>query len=231
MKIGILQTGYIPDELAQAHGDYPSMYQEMLSGHGFEWAVYPVVDNNFPESVDECDGWLVTGSRHGAYEAHDWIPPLEDFIRSAYSNDVPIVGICFGHQVIAQALGGSVEKFNGGWGAGKQVYQMNGSNIAIQAMHQDQVIEKPQDAEVIASSEFCKYAGFAYKNKALSYQPHPEFTTEFTRDLINFRKGETLPSEQAEQILRDIDGDLDTIRLATDIASFFKQARKTLSDQ
>ena len=67
----------------------------------------------FPEGIHDADGWLITGSRHGAYEDHPWIPPLEEFIRDAYAAQVPLVGICFGHQIIAQAMGGKVEKYQG----------------------------------------------------------------------------------------------------------------------
>ena len=63
------------------------------------------VDGEFPASITEQDGWLVSGSRSGAYEDHPWIEPLEDFLRSAYAASVPVVGICFGHQILAQALG------------------------------------------------------------------------------------------------------------------------------
>ena len=78
----------------------------------------------FPTSVSSCDGWIVTGSAFGAYEDHAFIPPLEDFIRANYKADVPMAGICFGHQIMAQALGGKVEKFSGGWGVGYTNYEM-----------------------------------------------------------------------------------------------------------
>ncbi|MGB7286566.1 MAG: type 1 glutamine amidotransferase, partial [Salaquimonas sp.] len=184
MKIGILQTGHVPEPLLQKHGAYPSMFERLFMGSGFAFETFVVVDGDFPESVHDCDGWLITGSAHGAYEDHAFIPPLEDFIRASYKAEVPIAGICFGHQIMAQALGGKVEKFSGGWGVGHTTYEMQDKKRAILAMHQDQVVEKPTDAAVIASTEFCKNAGLAYRGKAISFQPHPEFTPEFMRDLI-----------------------------------------------
>jgi GMP synthase-like glutamine amidotransferase len=77
---------------------------------------------DFPKDIHDCDGWLITGSRFGAYEDHPFIPPLEDFIRAAYAAHVPVVGICFGHQIIAQAMGGKVEKYAGGWSVGPTEY-------------------------------------------------------------------------------------------------------------
>ncbi|MDZ7906621.1 MAG: type 1 glutamine amidotransferase [Cypionkella sp.] len=144
MKIGILQTGEAPDALRDASGDYPDMFMQLLAGQGFDFAVYSVLHGVFPSSVTACDGWLVTGSRHGAYEDHPWIPPLEDFIRAAYDAQVPTVGICFGHQIIAQAMGGRVEGYADGWSAvGPPNKDFEGQRVTLNAWHQDQVVVKP----------------------------------------------------------------------------------------
>jgi len=225
MKIGILQAGHVPDELSERHGTYPDMFSRMLAGHGFTFESWRVVDGEFPAGVHVCDGWLITGSKHGAYEPLAWIPPLEDFIRKAYKAGVPLVGICFGHQVMAQALGGRVEKFRGGWGVGRHRYRYHdGGEFELHAMHQDQVVEKPEEARTIASSEFCVHAALAYHGNAISFQPHPEYNAEFARDLISARAGTVVPSEQAAEAIRQIEGNLDSARVADQIAAFFKQA-------
>ena len=106
MHIGILQTGQAPEMLRGESGDYPDMFARLLSARGLDFKTFHVEAMEFPAEVRDCDGWLITGSRHGAYEDHAFIKPLEDFIRRAYAAEVPLVGVCFGHQIIAQALGG-----------------------------------------------------------------------------------------------------------------------------
>ena len=99
-------------------GDYDALFRDLLAGHGFDFVTFAVLDGEFPASVEDADAWLITGSRHGVYEDHDWIPPLEALIRKIDARRLPLVGVCFGHQIIAQALGGKVEKFKGGWSVG-----------------------------------------------------------------------------------------------------------------
>ena len=175
MKIGILQTGLAPAELAAQSGEYPEMFADLLKGHGFDFASWAVVNGDFPSGPEAADGWLITGSRHGAYEDHDWIPPLEDLIRAIAASSRPMVGICFGHQIIAQALGGKVIKYPGGWSVGRTEYDLDGETFALNAWHQDQVTEVPQGAEVIGKSDFCAHAALVYDDRILTIQPHPEF--------------------------------------------------------
>ncbi|MGI9493741.1 MAG: type 1 glutamine amidotransferase, partial [Geminicoccaceae bacterium] len=174
MKIGILQTGKVPDELQAEHGDYPDMFARWLADPAFTFETYPVVDKVFPDSPDACDAWLITGSKHGAYEDHDWIPPLEKLIRQASAAGIPVVGICFGHQIMAQALGGKVEKFSGGWSVGVEDYAIEGigDNVLINAWHQDQVVDLPGTASVVGSSPICRYAALRYGDHGFSIQPH-----------------------------------------------------------
>lgn len=227
MKIGILQTGHVPNELVDEHGPYLDMFSKLLDGHGFSFTNYAVVDNQFPSSVNEMDGWLITGSRHGAYEDLEWIPTLEVFIREAYEANIPTIGICFGHQIMAQALGGKVEKYSGGWNVGHTDYDLEGEDgKSLLAMHQDQVTEIPEEATVIASNEFCAYAGLAYKKNALSFQPHPEFTPEFTESLIRARAGTIVPQEIADEALAKINKPNDSKKMADKMAGFFKERRK-----
>ncbi len=225
MKIGILQTGRTPAELRDKHGDYDDLFKRLLDGRGFDFVTYPVLDGVIPEAVDEADGWLITGSKFGVYEGHDWLPPLEDFLRRTYCAGVPIVGVCFGHQILAQALGGKVEKFAGGWSVGPVDYTgADGRRDRIMAWHQDQVTAVPADAEVIGSSDFCANAMLTYGNKALTVQPHPEFTAEFLGDLIEARRA-ILPDHIAEGAMARVNDPLTSRMLADRFETFFKKER------
>jgi GMP synthase-like glutamine amidotransferase len=225
MLIGILQTGLAPDILVEKSGDYPDMFARLLDGHGFTFRTYRVVEGQFPASVKECDGWLITGSRHGVYEDHDWIAPLEQFIRDSYAAHVPMVGICFGHQIIAQAMGGKVERYAGGWAVGATDYDFGGKTMTLNAWHRDQVVTAPEGAKVIASNEFCTNAALLYDDKALTVQAHPEFRPEFVDGLMKTRGKGLVPDEVMAEAATKLGAPLQDKTMAAQIAAFFKAPR------
>lgn len=222
MKIGILLTGHAPDALIGATGDYDRFFQNLLRGNNFNYETYAVVDNEFPSGADAADAWLITGSRFGAYEPHAWIPPLEALIRDIHARGQPLVGICFGHQIIAQALGGKVEKFAGGWAVGREVYDTPHGPVAINAWHQDQVTTLPDGARVLGRNEFCENAILAYGDHILTYQAHPEFTSRFVVDLIEARGRGVVPDALLDDAKTRADAPLDTSGVAADIANVLK---------
>lgn len=221
MKIGILQAGHAPDALQPDHGDFFDLFKRLLDGHGFAFANYDVVDMVFPDTVTECDGWLITGSKHGAYEDHPFIPPLETLIRDIYAADVPLVGICFGHQIIAQALGGKVEKFKDGWAVGRQTYDWNGKPVSLNAWHQDQVVTRPANAQVHGTNPFCENAALIYDKRAFTVQAHPEFDATFTAKLADVRGEGVVPEPLLDNMRQNLDQPVDNALLARQIAQFF----------
>jgi GMP synthase (glutamine-hydrolysing) len=224
MKIGVLVTGHPPANMME-NGTYDRYFERLLAGNGFEVQGWNVVDGVFPDSVEDADGWLITGSRHGVYEPHDWIAPLEEFIRAVYADGRPMIGVCFGHQIIAQALGGKVEKYAGGWSVGRTEYDMNGRTYAINAWHQDQIVEKPEEATVIARTDFCKYAGLLYDDRIWTIQPHPEYDSDFMSGLIETRGKGVVPDPLLAEAKAKLDTPTDRMDIARIMADFFKKER------
>ncbi len=225
MRIGILKCGQSPDILRGELGDYDSMFERLLAGRGFDFSSYHVEEMEFPKGVHDADGWLLTGSRHGAYEDHAFIPPLEDFIRKAYAEHVPMVGICFGHQIIAQALGGTVIKHPDGWAVGQQDYDFDGDRITLNAWHQDQVVTLPEGAEIAATNEFCENAALVYGDRAFTVQPHPEFDDSFVDGLIEHRAKGKVPPALLDEARARMGGALQSGSIADRIEKFFKAPR------
>lgn len=226
MKIGILQAGHSPDEVRDSVGDYGEMFTRLLDGHGFTFEIFSVVDGEFPAGLDAADGWLITGSKHGAYEDHDWIPPLEDLIRKIKTAGQPLVGVCFGHQIIAQALGGKVEKFSGGWSVGRTEYDFGDETLALNAWHQDQVTKLPEGAEVIASTDFCANAALVYGDQILTIQPHPEFTSDLVSGLITHRGRGNVPDELLDHATENLSAPNDNRKFADRMAEVLKKGAK-----
>ena len=225
MKIGILQTGHAPDAILGETGDYHQLFERLLAGHDFTFKTWAVVDNVPLPRPDEADGWLITGSRHGAYEDHPWIPPLEALIRQIRDSGRPLIGVCFGHQIIAQALGGTVEKFPGGWAVGRQTYQYGGRDVAVNAWHQDQVTTLPEGATVLGGNAFAPHAFLGYGDTIWTCQPHPEFDSAFIDGLLTHRAPGNVPQHLIDGAAERLDQPTDRLEVAEEMARFFMKER------
>jgi GMP synthase-like glutamine amidotransferase len=222
MKVAVLETGRPPGDLAEEHGDYPSMFGELL-GPAFEIESFDVQAGEFPQPAAH-HAYMITGSPAGVYEDLPWIEPLEEFIRSA--DGAKMVGICFGHQVMAEALGGHVEKSDKGWGAGLHTYTVvrsepwidSAGTIAVPASHQDQVVRQPPNTEVVAASDFTPFAALAWTDRpAISFQFHPEFSPAFAKALIE-KRYDAVPNPDAA--IASLDAPNDSARVGRWIRNF-----------
>lgn len=207
--LAILETGRPPAALAARYGTYPDMFRAILDP-ALEIEVFDVQAGALPGPM-AFDGALITGSAAGVYEDAPWIAALLDWIRAARGR-TRLVGVCFGHQAMAHALGGRTEKSARGWGVGLHRYDVvarepwmtaAADSVAIPVSHQDQVVEKPADARVFLSSAFTPFAGLAWGDDAISVQCHPEFPPAYAADLTDGRRGR-IPDDRIEAALASL---------------------------
>ena len=234
MKLTILQTGEVPLPLRSRFVPYRRMFETMFdkTGQGFSYQTINVAKGEpFPDP-GALEGVVITGSAAGVYDDLPWLEPLRDFIRRGYQQRTPLLGICFGHQIMADALGGDVRKSPKGWGLGRHTYQVTerpdfmpqaAATLAVACSHQDQVLVPPSDAKVILASDFTPNAGLAYRNgAALSFQPHPEFEDDYAVALAELRRGKA-PDALVDAAIASVATPSHSADVANSIGRFFTQ--------
>lgn len=230
MKVGILKTGRPPKPAIDEFGTYPDMFKRLLGPNAYDWRTYGVDGGELPAAPEDCAAYIVTGSAAGVYEADPWIGGLLDFLRAARGR-TKLVGVCFGHQAMAQAFGGKVIKSPKGWGIGAHDYQVVGrapwmddaTAIRLPASHQDQVVELPPGADVVVSSAFTPMAGLVWRDhSAISIQPHPEFDPVYATALIEARRGRVYADDEADRAVASFAGPDDRERVGRWIGAFLR---------
>jgi GMP synthase-like glutamine amidotransferase len=199
MKLGILKTDAVRSEWVPDYGEYPDMFVALLGqvDPDLEFVVYDVEQEQYPADIDDVDAYLITGSKSGVYEDKPWIHRLMAFVRQLHERRKKLIGICFGHQLVAQALGGKVGKSHKGWGVGVHTHRFacaphwhdqDDPDLDILVSHQDQVLVPAQGAKVLAGSEFCENAVCQIGDHILTFQGHPEFVHGLSREIMEFRR-------------------------------------------
>lgn len=235
MKLTIIETGRPPEPIVRDFPGYPVMIDALLRPHvpGLRIEVVSIIDGDALPNLDRVEAALVTGSPVGVYDPIDWIDPLKTWIREAGQRAIPQVGICFGHQIMAEAFGGHAHKAPGGWGLGRHAYDvasretwMQGTSgkgpLNLAVSHQDQVLVAPPTARVLAKSAFTPFAALIYDHApAMSFQGHPEFCKRFTDALIRSRRGTRFPEALADAALESLHHPLDGDLVAQWISAFY----------
>ena len=234
-KITIIETGVVSPANRTRHGSFPQMFERLLgeADPAASFTTVRLADGEELPDPARLEAILLTGSPAGVYDDLDWIASLERFVRAAYQAKIPMAGICFGHQLIAQALGGTVRKSEKGWGIGRHVYDvvpgngvLDAEKIAIAASHQDQVIAPPAGSTTIFHSEFTPHAGILYANgTAMSVQPHPEFTTAFAHVCCEKAGQADAPATLVAAAKASLEQPLDNADLGRAIARFLARPR------
>lgn len=199
MRICVMVCGRVPETLADVMPEYRESFRALLAPHlaEAEFASCSVIDGEFPASVTEHDVYIFSGSPHGVYEDLPWIRRAEDFVRAADAAGRVVIGGCFGHQLVAQALGGEVRKSERGWGLGVHSHGltvrepwMAGGPAAVNVLvsHQDQVVRPPEGAVVLAASDFCPNAMLRIGDRILTMQGHPEMNLPTVDRLLEMRR-------------------------------------------
>lgn len=228
--VGLLMCGHVAPAIAATEGDYPDLFDALLAPHGVELQVFAVDEGQLPASLDECDGWVTSPSRSSVLGEDPWLPEALGLVRRIVDEERPFAGICFGHQMLGQAMGGRVERAAGGWGVGAQRYSVvapqpwmdpapPGGGFTLIASHEDQVTELPPGAVRLAGTDHCPNAMFALGERAIGLQPHPEFTASISRALVEGRR-DLIGERRADEALASLDAPLDRDLVAGWIVRF-----------
>jgi GMP synthase-like glutamine amidotransferase len=232
MKIGLLECDHALERFRHIAGDYRDMFAALFAPHAprIDLRFFDVCNGEFPASMDACDAYLTTGSRFSAYDDVDWIHALKDFVRRIHEAKKPFVGVCFGHQILAEALGGKVSRAETGWGAGVHGVEVirhehwmrpEQSECALQYMHQDQVERLPENGVVIGRSDHCPVAMFRVGDSMLGIQGHPEFPKAYSEALLLDRI-ERIGAERVKAALASLDRPADETVVARWIVEFLE---------
>ncbi len=231
MKLGILQCDEITPELIDRFGCYPDMFKTLFKqiNPTLTFETFSVYQGHLPAHTEICDAYLITGSRHGVYDQIKWLTPFQEFLWQLHKDQCKTVGICFGHQLVGQTFGGIVEKSKKGWGVGlsvnpisnrKQWMEPYKKQLKLLVSHQDQLISLPENAEILAGSEFCPNYLVQYSDHILTVQGHPEFTADYLEALIEQRRGHIIPEKRAKEALSSLSGQTDNLLMARWILNF-----------
>lgn len=232
MRLGLLVCDHVSADLRSVAGDYSDMFRRLFESHPeVELVTYDLTAGRGPDSPEESDAWIATGSRHSVYDGEAWIEAFAELVRHIHASEVPYVGVCFGHQMIAHALGGKVQRAEQGWGVGvKEVTVtdppswLGRTSYRVLNSHADQVTGVPPDARVLGGNEHCEVSLMQVGDRMLGIQGHPEFTPDYAEALLHARRGRVIPAATADAALASLADPPDPRILADAVVRFLVEA-------
>jgi len=231
IRIGLLEVGQYQSDLAAKHGTFAEWFIPFLdkSGRQIDYRTYQVFTGEMPENISECDAWLVTGSEVSTYDNTPWQAPLGTFLKQA-AEISPVIGICYGHQLLHHIYGGSIKKSPKGWGIGVQEYQIANprswmapasERIRLLISHQDQVVAPAPGSDILGGSEFCPVGISVIGDNILTMQPHPELKRDLA-DLVFRMRNDEQGHDVTNAALSTMEDRIDDAMVALWILSFIE---------
>ncbi len=233
MKVGILKTDAVKPDLAAEFGEYPDMFANVLLAvePNLSLVTYEVVDGEYPADLDEVDAYIITGSKLSVYDDVPWVKQLKGFVVQLHEAKKKLIGICFGHQMVAEALGGKTLPADSGWCVGVHAieptedaarYGLSSSTIRLRSNHRDQVATLPTGGKLLASTKACPIASIGLDDHILTFQGHPEFSEGYARALLNMRR-DILGEELYQTAINSLETETDNLQVARYIVDFLSR--------
>jgi GMP synthase-like glutamine amidotransferase len=206
MKVCVLDNDVLDPVVAPTYVSYGAMLARLMRDAGAEWSIdiFNTTQGHYPDSFADYDAVMLTGSKADSFSQEPWVVELRQRVAGILAAKQKLVGVCFGHQLVGLCLGAKVGRAPQGWGSGRMTYQWHDpefpqaqgrEEVSLLASHQDQVLELPAGARLLASSDFCPVAAFAVDDHVFCVQAHPEFVEAYSGYILNNRReslGETV---------------------------------------
>ena len=223
MHLCILENDDLDPPLAQRYSRVAAMFERLFAQAGYQGRIdtFSARHGQYPVSFAAYDAVLLTGSRADSFSDEPWVVTLREQVARLLQDQHKLLGVCFGHQLIAHCLGAPVQRAPRGWRVGRQAYDWLGApehlglapgqaaQVALLASHQDQVLALPPGATLLATQADCLVAAYALGDQVFCIQPHPEFTPEVSAFLLDKRRalmGEPLYEQSMGSLSEPHDG-------------------------
>jgi GMP synthase-like glutamine amidotransferase len=228
MTIGLLLCDRVREKYRTEHGEYSEMYHNFLPD--FQFIDYQCFEGEIPDDPNSCDAWMATGSLHSVYDDIQWIKELQGFIRKIADSKSKYVGVCFGHQLLGESMGGKVKKADAGWCVGVHTFpilkkatwmQPDSEEYNLLMMCQDQVVKLPENSIVYAGTDYCPVGMFTVGSNMLGIQGHPEFSKSYDKALMIDRR-DRIGDEKVDRALLSLTSNVNTDLLRSWVYAFIK---------